>query len=472
MTNNSPAGIILAAGKGTRMKSELPKCVFPVCGLPMADHIGRAMRKAGVEKIVVVVGHGREALISALGQSYEYAIQHEQKGTGDAALSASENLKGFEGPVLIAAGDTPLMTSDVFETLLHTHKDTNAGMTVATCTVANPHGYGRVLRSPDGDVQRIVEHKDASSDEKLVNEINSANYCVDGRLLFALLPQLTNDNSQGEYYLPDLIALVQKVNRRTVACLIEDESFLLGVNDRWQLAEASQIMGRRILRELAVSGVTFIDPDSTYIGPDVSVGQDCVIHPMTVIEGKSKIGQSCEIGPSSRIKNSEIGDRSSILMSNLDQVRVGNGVTCGPFANLRPGSVIGDNAKIGNFVETKNSLIQTGAKVSHLSYIGDAEVGEDANIGAGTITCNYDGFLKHRTKIGANAFVGSNSTLVAPISIGNGAIIAAGSVITSDVPTDSLGLGRSRQEVKSDWAPAFRAKKLSEKAERRNNKCD
>lgn len=460
MTNQSSiAGIILAAGKGTRMKSDLPKCLHSICGLPMAEWVGRAMQEAGVTRPIVVIGHGGEQLQKALGEAYDYAWQREQKGTGHAALMASPLLDGQAGPVVLASGDTPLLDAEALQTLLARHRKSKAACTVATVNLADPSGYGRIVRDSKGTIQRIVEEKDASAEEKAITEVNAAVYVFENQELVRLLPSLKNSNAQGEYYLTDAVEAMAKHAKVVEAVEFEDRGLLKGVNDRWQLAEADLEMRRRLLKKLALDGVTLLDPATTYVDGDVQVGKDTVIEAGTHLRGDTQIGESCHIGPNSFIQNCRIGDGCRVRMSHLVQANVGNGVKIGPYANVRPGTVLAEGVKIGNFVEIKNAVLGERVAASHLAYIGDASIGAGSNIGAGTITCNYDGFEKHRTEIGEGVFVGSNSTLVAPIEIGDGAFIAAGSVISNDVPPEALALGRARQENKEGWVAQWRKRK-------------
>jgi bifunctional UDP-N-acetylglucosamine pyrophosphorylase/glucosamine-1-phosphate N-acetyltransferase len=463
--NNCVAGIILAAGKGTRMRSDLPKGLHLVCGLPMVEHVARAIRAAGVQTPVLVVGHGGEKIQAALGDGYHYAWQHEQLGTGHAALMAAEAMAGYEGPVIVACGDTPMLEADTFVSLLEAHRDSGATATLATSVLADPQGYGRIVRDSSGEFLRIVEQKDASPEERGIREVNAALYCFDSQTLFRILPTIGNSNAQGEYYLTDVLQTLVDEGAKVVAKVFDDPDLLVGINDRWQLALADADMRRRVIRRHAINGVTFLDIDSVSVGMDVTIGVDTIIEPQTILVGKTAVGAGCRIGPFTKVLNSTFGENCSVVASVVDRARVGSNVAIGPFAHLRPKADLGDGVKIGNFVEVKNSKLEPGAKVSHLSYIGDASVGADTNVGAGTITCNYDGFFKSRTEIGANVFVGSNSTLVAPVTIGDDAIIAAGSVITQDIPADAMAFGRARQETKDGRATNWRnVKKAAKKA--------
>lgn len=451
------AGLVLAAGKGTRMKSDLPKAVFAVVGLPMAEWVGRAMREAGVERPLVVVGHRAELVQERLGDRYDYALQAEQLGTGHAVSMAREALARHSGSVLVAPGDAPLLSAEVLRSLAQRHAETSAVATLATTTLGDPTGYGRIVRRSDGTVARIVEERDADAGQRTIREVNAGIYCFDAKALFEALPRLSNANAQREFYLTDAIALLAEGGR--VETLELPAEVVSGVNDRWQLAEAEAILRRRILRGHALAGVTIVDPATILVGPDVRIEPDVEIRPNTILLGKTVVETGAIVGPGSVVRDSHIGRGCEVLMSHLAGATLKAGAKCGPFANLRPGAVLGEGAKVGNFVEIKKSTLGAGASAAHLTYLGDATIGPGTNVGAGTITCNYDGFDKYPTEIGANAFIGSNSTLVAPVTIGDGAIIGAGSVITTDVPGDALAMGRSRQENKEQWAPQWRERK-------------
>jgi bifunctional UDP-N-acetylglucosamine pyrophosphorylase/glucosamine-1-phosphate N-acetyltransferase len=452
----SSAALILAAGKGTRMKSEMPKCLHEVCGLPMIEWVIRSLRSAWIDRIVVVVGHGADQIRERLGDSVEYVLQEEQKGTGHAVLCAQEALEDFDGPLVVCYGDTPLIRWESIRSLVEYIEAGSSAMSMTYCRLEDPGKYGRVIVDSAGQVVSIVEFNDALDHEREVDTINPGLYCFDSQKLFALLPDVPPSHTTGEIYLTEMVSQIRLFGGQVDGDFSDDFEQFLGVNNRWELAQASRIMGQRILREVAESGVTIIDPASTFIGPNVELGIDSIVHPMTILEGKTSIGAACQIGPSARIINSRIGDGCQVVMSHLDGAVMESGSRCGPFANLRPGTEIGEGVKIGNFVETKKAKIGSRSSVSHLTYLGDAEIGEEVNVGAGTITCNYDGYDKHRTEIGSGAFIGSNSTLVAPVKIGPGAMTAAGSTINQDVPEGALGIGRSRQETKEDWAANWR----------------
>lgn len=455
------AGIVLAAGKGTRMKSELPKALHEVCGAPMVRLVADALISAGVGKPIIVTGHGSEAVREALGADrFEYAFQQFQRGTGDAVRCAIDSVKP-KSVVIVAAGDTPLVHAELVRALLEKHTSSGNQATVATMHLEDPTGYGRVLRDPCGNVTQIVEHRDATQEQREILEANGGLYCFDSDMLGKTLEQLRPNNDQGELYLTDTIAWIASQGGKVGAYRVEDPIDLAGVNNRWQLAEANSVLRRRLVEQHALAGVSILDPASTYVDVGVEIGRDTVLHPGSFLEGSTRVGERCSIGPNTQLIDSRVGSESRVMMSVLHGVEVGRHVIIGPFAHLRGGASIGDDARIGNFVEVKNSALENGVRAAHLSYIGDASVGRDANIGAGTITCNYDGICKHRTVIGAEAFIGSNSTLVAPVQIGHKAIVAAGSVVTFNVPDDALAVGRSRQEIKESWATQWREKKRS-----------
>lgn len=451
--------IILAAGKGTRMKSKLYKVLHPVCGKPMVQHVVDQVSKLNINEIVTIIGHGAEKVKEQLGNKSKYALQEEQLGTAHAVMQAKEILAGKEGVTIVVCGDTPLIKAETMEALFQHHEETNAKATILTAKAEDPTGYGRIIRNSEGFVEKIVEHKDATEEERTVKEINTGTYCFDNIALFEALQYVSNDNVQGEYYLPDVIEILKKQGKKVSAYQSEEFEETVGVNDRVALAEAERIMRKRINEFHMRNGVTIIDPLNTYIGPDVEIGQDTTIYPGSVISGKTVIGTDCQIGPNSEIKDCQVGMNTVIRQSVAHSSMIGSSVNIGPFAHIRPDSNIHDEVKIGNFVEIKKSDFGKGSKASHLSYIGDAEVGSGVNIGCGSITVNYDGKNKYLTKIEDNVFIGCNSNLVAPVTIGRGAYIAAGSTITKDVPADALSIARARQVNKENYVEKLNLKK-------------
>lgn len=443
--------VILAAGKGTRMKSKLYKVLHPVLGKPMVEHVVDQLDQIGVSRQIVIVGHGAEAVQDTLGTRVEYAVQEEQLGTGHAVQMAEAELAGKSGATLVVCGDTPLLTAETLEALLAHHEAQQAKVTVLTAIADDATGYGRVVRGEDGNVTKVVEHKDASEAEFAINEINTGTYVFDNELLFDALKQVGNNNAQGEYYLPDVISIAKEAGEVVAAHTAPTFDETIGVNDRVALSQAEAIMRKRTNERLMREGVTFMDPASTYISPDVVIGSDTVIYPGTVILGKTTIGSECVIGPNSDIRNSVIEDHAVVRQSVVTDSRIGEAAQVGPFAHLRQQAVLGANTRVGNFVEIKKSTFGDGAKASHLSYIGDASIGERVNLGCGSITVNYDGKNKFETVVEDDAFVGCNVNLIAPVKVGKGAIVAAGSTITSDVPEEALAIARERQTNKEGY---------------------
>ncbi|MEK4712649.1 MULTISPECIES: bifunctional UDP-N-acetylglucosamine diphosphorylase/glucosamine-1-phosphate N-acetyltransferase GlmU [unclassified Sporosarcina] len=450
MTNTY--AVVLAAGQGTRMKSDLYKVLHPVCGKPMVEHVIDHIRGLGIGRIVTIVGHGAETVEETLGEKSEYALQQEQLGTAHAVQQAERLIGDLDGTTIVVCGDTPLIRSETMEELIAHHKATGAKATILTANADDPTGYGRIIRGESGQVLRNVEQKDATPEEQKVTEINTGTYCFDNRTLFETLKKVKNNNTQGEYYLPDVVGILQSENALVSAYVTGDFSETLGINDRVVLAEAERVMRRRIAEKHMRNGVTIINPESTYISAAAEIGRDTVLQPGTMIEGHTVIGNKCVIGPNSQIVDSVIGDNTNVHSSVVLSSRIGSTTAIGPFAHIRPDSDLGDSVKIGNFVEVKKATLGEGSKVSHLSYIGDAKIGSHVNVGCGTITVNYDGKNKHLTTIEDNAFIGCNSNLVAPVTVGKGAYVAAGSTITKSVPESSLAIARARQENKEGYA--------------------
>lgn len=442
--------IILAAGKGTRMKSKLPKVLHKVCGKPMLQHVIDAAKVAGSTREIVVIGSGAE-LVKESFSDVEFVLQAEQLGTGHAVLCTKENFAGAKGTVLVLCGDTPLFTAELLKKFVEKHLESNAAATVLTAEMPDATGYGRIIREDDGTFKKIVEHKDANSYERQISEVNAGVYCFDIEKLFAALSQVKNENAQGEYYLPDVLTILKNDSEKINAFVADDYTQTLGINSRVQLAEADKILRQRKNIALMESGVTIIDPASTFIDCDVEIGQDTIIYPNTFLEGNTKIGENCAIGPNSRLTNMTIGNNVQAQFCYCHDAEICNDVILGPYVHIRPGSKISNKVKIGNFVEVKNSNIGEGSKLPHLQYIGDTDMGAGCNMGCGTITVNYDGKKKHRTTIGDNVFVGCNSNLIAPVTLEDGAYIAAGSTINKTVPKDNLAIARSRQTNISDW---------------------
>lgn len=443
--------VILAAGKGTRMKSALPKVLHAVGGQSMLRHVMTAAEQAGAKRTIVVVGFGGDQVQAEIGAAAEYVLQAEQLGTGHAMMQAQPALDGFGGTVLLLCGDTPLLTGNTLQQLVAAHQQSGAAATVLTAIPADATGYGRILRDKSGQVLGIVEQKDATPEQKQIGEINTGIYCFEAAPLFAALAGLTCNNAQQEYYLTDVLAILAQAGQRVGAVEVADFQETLGINSRLQLAEAEKILRQRKLLELMDSGVTVMDPASTFVDASVSIGEDTVLYPFTWLEGKTTIGRDCRIGPNSRIADSQLGDAVTLHFSYAHECKIADGVTVGPYVHLRPDAELAAGVKVGNFVEVKNSRVGVGSKLPHLSYIGDADIGSGVNIGCGTITVNYDGKKKHRTVVGDTAFVGCNSNLVAPVSVGAGSYIAAGSTITKDVPDGALGVGRARQANIAGW---------------------
>lgn len=449
--------VILAAGEGTRMKSDTPKVLHKICGKPMLAYVIEAARGAGAQQVVVIVGKAADRVKEAFDrEDVEFVLQEEQKGTGHALMQAEEAVKG-SSRIVVLCGDMPLVTAESIREMVRLQQEQKAFATVMTAKVDDPTGYGRIIRKGDNVVD-IREHKDASPEERKINEINAGIYCFDTASVFSALAKVKDDNIQGEYYLTDVVKILYQEGKEVIAYRLEDPTELQGINDRRQLAQAQQIMQQRIIEGLMVEGVTFINPDTCTVDHGVRIGRDTVIYPGVILEGSTKIGRGCTIIGPCRIKDSELGDSCEIIMSQIDECMLGEGVKVGPYSNLRPGCILANKVKVGDFVELKNAKVDEGTKIHHLSYVGDAVLGKNINIGAGVIFVNYDGYNKHQTLVEDNAFVGCNSNLVAPVTVRAGSFVAAGSTITKEVPEDALAIARARQENKLEWAKKRRNK--------------
>ena len=444
--------IILAAGKGTRMKSKLYKVLHPVSGQPMVEHIINRVSETNPDQIITIVGHGAEQVKAQLGERSEYALQAEQLGTGHAVLQAASFLQGKEGTTLVISGDTPLLTTETLNNLFEYHQGKNASATILTAQAEDPTGYGRIIRDHIGIVEKIVEQKDTTPEEALVQEINTGTYCFDNQALFEALNKVGTDNAQGEYYLTDIIEILKDAGKTVAAYQTEDFDESMGVNDRIALAKANELMRQRINKMHMVNGVSFVDPATTYIDAGVEIGSDTVIEAGVQLQGKTVIGSDCVIGAHSRIVDSVIEDHVVVEHSVIEKSLVKSHADVGPFAHLRPKAEIGEGVHIGNFVEVKNAEIGKNTKVGHLTYVGDATLGEEINVGCGVGFVNYDGKNKHRTTIGDHSFIGSNANIIAPVEIAKNTSVAAGSTITEDIPEYAMAIARARQVNKEEYA--------------------
>ncbi len=454
MGNDDLSTIILAAGKGTRMKSDLVKVLHPLLGVPMLSYpIDLSLNGINSGKTIVVVGYqGEKIRASFPDDRLTFVDQGDPLGTGHAVLCTENYLKGVKGVIIVLYGDVPLLKADTLRKCIDTHKRNEGVITVMSAVLENPAGYGRIVKMDGGLVQRIVEEKDASPPEMAIKEVNTGIYCVDSIFLFEALKQVRADNAQGEYYLTDIVAIANQRKQKVYAFPVEDSTEVMGINTRVDLAKADEILRNELLAGMMLDGVSIIDPKTTYIDKPVRVGRDTVIYPNCYLRGETTIGERCILEPNSQITQSRIGSDvvikafSVIVESTIDEC-----ASIGPFARLRPGTEVKRNARIGNFVEVKKSIIGEGTKANHLTYLGDTTVGRDVNIGAGTITCNYDGEKKYPTVIEDSVFVGSNTELVAPVTVKKGSTIGAGSTITKDVPEGALAISRSKQKTIRGW---------------------
>jgi bifunctional UDP-N-acetylglucosamine pyrophosphorylase/glucosamine-1-phosphate N-acetyltransferase len=465
--------VVLAAGEGKRFRSSLPKPLHPLAGRPLLWHVLAAAAELKADRTVVVIGRGADEVRTAVSSfglgPVEFAVQHEPRGTGDAAACALPLLPG-QGEVLVLYGDTPLVTPGTLRRLLDAHRAGGAAATMLTCEAADPAGYGRVLRGPDGTVVGVVEERDATGAQRAVTEINAGLYVLDRSLLDALAT-LRADNDQGELYLPDLLPIALKEGGRvlTVSAPMEE---VQGVNDRAQLAGVGAVLRRRMLERLLEAGVTMVDPATVYVDADVEVGRDTVLEPLVFLEAGTRVGERCQIGPNARLVACTVADEATVTQAVGVQATIGPGAIVGPFAYLRPGADLGPRSKVGTYVEVKKSHIGAGSKVPHLTYVGDAEIGEGVNVGAGTVFVNYDGVAKHRTVVGDGAFIGSDTMLVAPLTVGDGAQTGAGSTITKDVPPGALAIERSDQRIIEGWVDRRRRRGQAESGQAESGKTE
>ncbi|MGF7437848.1 bifunctional UDP-N-acetylglucosamine diphosphorylase/glucosamine-1-phosphate N-acetyltransferase GlmU [Lentilactobacillus senioris] len=443
--------IILAAGKGTRMKSKLYKVLHRLCGKSMVDHVLTQVEKTNMDNVVTIVGYGAEAVEEELGDRTKYVVQKEQLGTGHAVLQAEDLLADLDGTTMVVSGDTPLFTAQTFENLFKYHEDKQAKATILTSKAPDPTGYGRIIRNELGIVTKIVEQKDATADEAAINEINTGVYVFDNQALFKALHQITNDNAQGEYYLTDVIEILKDQGDIVAAYQMADFYESMGVNDRVALSKATKIMQARINTAHMKNGVSMVNPDDTYIDVDVQIGSDTIVEPGVQLKGNTVIGEDCFIGANSEIRNSTIHNGVTVTSSMIEDSEMMDGSNIGPDSHLRPQSLIGENVHLGNFVEVKKSEIGAGTKVGHLTYVGNAKLGKNINVGCGVVFVNYDGAHKHETVVGDDSFIGSNSNLVAPLNVADHSFIAAGSTITDDINQYDMAIARARQTNKPGY---------------------
>ncbi len=465
MSVTRPAAVVvLAAGEGTRMRSATPKVLHEICGASLLGHAVAAARSLLPEQLMVVVGHGRERVVAHLeliDAGAEVAVQEEQLGTAHAVQVALTGLEAsghpLEGTVVVTSADVPLLSDAALAALVASHERAGNAVTVLTAAVPDPTGYGRILRGPDGEVLGNVEHRDASPEQREITEINGGIYAFDAATLVRALGRVGEQNAQGERYLPDVLEIARTAGQRIGAVRVDDPHEVLGVNDRVQLAEVRRLMNARTLDLWMRAGVTVVDPRTTWVEVDVTLEPDVVLLPGVSLEGATSVGSGARIGPETTLRDTLVGENATVVRSHLVGAQVGAGATVGPYAYLRPGAVLGPESKVGTFVEVKGSTLGRGTKVPHLSYVGDADIGDGTNIGAASVFVNYDGVAKHRTVIGDHARTGSDNMFVAPVTIGDGAYTAAGSVITQDVPPGAMAVARAKQRNVEGWVLRRRA---------------
>jgi bifunctional UDP-N-acetylglucosamine pyrophosphorylase/glucosamine-1-phosphate N-acetyltransferase len=465
MDQARPLGVVmLAAGLGTRMRSARAKVLHEIAGRPMLYHPLRAVAALGPARVALVVGHQAEAVEAAAREAgvpgLRLVVQDEQRGTGHAVQCARESFRGWDGDVLILYGDVPLIRSETLRRLVDVHRRKDAGLSLLTLHCTDPTGYGRILRDEHGRVARIVEHRDCTPEQLAIDEVNPGVYCVRAPLLDALLGRLRADNAQGELYLTDVVALAAQAGERIASIVVEDPDEVAGINTRRELARMDARARRDVVDRWMDAGVTFEDPATAYVGVDVEIGRDTIIGPNVTLRGRTRLGEGCRLDGTAHLTDVTIGDRVHVRFGCVfEEASVGDDAIVGPFARLRPGTDLGPRVHVGNFVETKKAVLGEGTKANHLTYLGDCEVGPDTNVGAGTITCNYDGFEKHRTRIGARVQIGSDTQLVAPVAVGDDAYVGAGTTVTTDVPPGALAVSRTPMRVIDGWVERFRARK-------------
>ena len=459
MPRGDTAVLVLAAGPGTRMRSDTPKVLHPIAGRSMLSHSLHAITKLAPQHVVAVLGHDHQRVASivadlaeSLGRTIDVALQDRPLGTGHAVLCGLSALADdYAGIVVVTSGDTPLLDADTLADLIATHGAASAAVTLLTTTLADPSGYGRILRTQDDEVMAIVEHTDATPSQRQIREVNAGVYAFDIAALRSALSRLSSNNAQQELYLTDVVAILRQDGQTVHSRHVDDSALVAGVNNRVQLAELGAELNRRIVAAHQMAGVTIIDPATTWIDVDVSIGRDTVVHPGTQLLGHTQIGGRCEIGPGTSLTDVTVGDGASVVRTHGSSAAIGDGADVGPFTYLRPGTVLGSDGKLGAFVEVKNSTIGTGTKVPHLTYVGDADIGEHSNIGASSVFVNYDGISKRRTTVGSHVRTGSDTMFVAPVTVGDGAYTGAGTVLRDDVPPGALAVSAGPQRNIENW---------------------